>query len=84
MQKVNSVEEYIEVHDNWSEALAILRHIIVSTELEETLKWSAPVYTLNGKNVMGLGAFKHHFGIWFFNGVLFKRRAKFIGQCTGR
>jgi len=72
MQKVNSVEEYIEVHDNWSEALALLRNIMVSTELEETLKWNAPVYTINGKNVAGLGAFKNYFGIWFFNGVFLK------------
>ncbi|MGM5470067.1 YdeI/OmpD-associated family protein [Flavobacteriaceae bacterium LMO-SS05] len=72
MKKVNSVEEYIEVHSHFGEALALLRQIINSTELEETLKWNAPVYALNGKNVLGLGAFKHHFGIWFFNGVFLK------------
>ena len=72
MKKVNSVEEYIEVHSHFGKELSILRQIINSTELEETLKWSAPVYTLNGKNVLGLGAFKNHFGIWFFNGVFLK------------
>ncbi len=72
MKKVNSVEEYIEVHSHFSDALTLLRQIINSTELEETLKWSAPVYTLNNKNVLGLGAFKNHFGIWFFNGVFLK------------
>ena len=69
MGKVNSVEEYIEVNSHFGEALTLLRQIINSTELEETLKWNAPVYTLNGKNVLGLGAFKNHFGIWFFNGI---------------
>jgi uncharacterized protein YdeI (YjbR/CyaY-like superfamily) len=72
MKKVNSVEEYIEVNSHFGEALMLLRQIINSTELEETLKWSTPVYTLNGKNVLGLGAFKNHFGIWFFNGVFLK------------
>jgi uncharacterized protein YdeI (YjbR/CyaY-like superfamily) len=72
MKKANSVDEYLEVNSNFSEALSLLRKIISSTELEETLKWSAPVYTLNGKNVLGLGAFKNHFGIWFFNGVFLK------------
>ena len=72
MKKVNSVEEYIETHDNFSEELTFLRDIINSTEMEETLKWSAPVYTINDKNVVGLGAFKNHFGIWFFNGVFLK------------
>jgi len=72
MKKVNSVEEYIESHEQWEKALTILRTIINSTEMEETLKWSSPVYTINGKNVLGLGAFKHHFGLWFFNGVFLK------------
>ncbi|WP_248723461.1 YdeI family protein [Seonamhaeicola sp. ML3] len=69
MKKVNSIEEYIETHEKWSQALSLLRDIIKSTELKETIKWSIPTYTLNGKNVCGIGAFKEHFGIWFFNGV---------------
>jgi len=44
----------------------------------ETVKWSAPVYTVNGKNVLGLGAFKKHFGIWFFNGVFMKDEHKLL------
>ncbi len=72
MKKIYSVEEYIEEHKNYSEALIRLRNIINSTEVEETVKWSAPVYMVNGKNVLGLGAFKNHFGIRFFNGVFLK------------
>ena len=72
MKKVTSVEEYIETHEKWSDALSTLRNIINNTELNEAIKWSAPVYDLNGKNVVGLGAFKNHFGIWFFNGVFLK------------
>lgn len=72
MKKTHSIEEYIEENAQFAKALEILRSIVLSTELEETIKWSAPVYTLNGKNVLGLGAFKHHFCIWFFNGVFLK------------
>jgi uncharacterized protein YdeI (YjbR/CyaY-like superfamily) len=72
MKKVSSVEEYIEEHTRFAEALTLLRGIINSTELEESIKWNAPIYALDGKNVIGLGAFKHHFGIWFFNGVFLK------------
>ncbi|GAA3614517.1 YdeI/OmpD-associated family protein [Flavivirga amylovorans] len=72
MKKIYSVEEYIEEHAHFSEALIMLRDIINTTECIETIKWSAPVYTINGKNVLGLGAFKNHFGIWFFNGVFLK------------
>ncbi len=52
MVKVSSVEEFIEVNSRWTEALTMLRNIISSTEVEETIKWSAPVYTVNGKNVI--------------------------------
>lgn len=72
MKKVHSVEEYIEENAHFSEALELLRSIILKTELEETIKWSFPVYTLNNKNVLSLGAFKNHFGIWFFNGIFLK------------
>jgi len=72
VKKINSVEEYIERHEKWTDALILLRSILNTTELKETLKWSAPVYTMDGKNVVGLGAFKNHFGLWFFNGVFLK------------
>ncbi|MGS2727086.1 YdeI/OmpD-associated family protein [Psychroserpens sp. BH13MA-6] len=72
MKKVSTVEGYIANHEHFSEALYKLRDIINSTELQESIKWNAPVYSLEGKNVIGLGAFKQHFGIWFFNGVFLK------------
>ena len=80
MKKVYSVEEYIEVNSHFSEELTLLRNIINATELTETLKWSAPVYSLDGKNVVGLGAFKKHFGIWFFNGVFLKDEKNLLEQ----
>lgn len=78
MKKNNSVEEYIEEHAQFSDALTLLRNIITSTELEESVKWNAPIYALDGKNIVGLGAFKHHFGIWFFNGVFLKDEKKLL------
>lgn len=72
MKKVHSVEEYLESNPHFAEELAILRKIINSTELEETVKWSMPTYCLNGKNVLGLGAFKNHFCLWFHQGVFLK------------
>ncbi|MCK7591620.1 DUF1801 domain-containing protein [Subsaxibacter sp. CAU 1640] len=80
MKKVSSVEEYIEVNSHFGEELTLLRDIINSTELIENLKWSAPVYSLDGKNVVGLGAFKNHFGIWFFNGVFLKDEQNLLEQ----
>ncbi len=31
-----------------------------------------PTYTINNKNIAGIGAFKSHCGIWFFQGTLLK------------
>ncbi|WP_066224898.1 YdeI/OmpD-associated family protein [Formosa haliotis] len=80
MKKFDSVDAYIEGHDTWTKALTVLRDIFLSTELEEAFKWSAPVYMVDGKNVIGLGAFKHHFGIWFFNGVFLKDEQNLLEQ----
>lgn len=78
MEKIHSVEEYIERNEKYGEALSLLRDIITSTELEETIKWSIPTYTINNKNVLGIGAFKNHFGLWFFQGVFLKDEEKVL------
>jgi uncharacterized protein YdeI (YjbR/CyaY-like superfamily) len=69
---MDKVAAYIEKHSKWSSELRLLRKLLLETELEEQIKWGAPVYSLNGKNVVGLGAFKNHYGIWFFQGVFLK------------
>jgi uncharacterized protein YdeI (YjbR/CyaY-like superfamily) len=58
--------------NSWSEELDFLKSIIAKTELVETTKWGGTVFTLNGKNVLGIGGFKNYFTIWFFNGVFLK------------
>ncbi|WP_221257933.1 YdeI/OmpD-associated family protein [Flavobacterium okayamense] len=58
--------------NQWSEELDLLHSIIKKTSLVEMTKWGGPVYTYNGKNVVGIGGFKSYFGIWFFNGVFLK------------
>ncbi|NNK87655.1 MAG: hypothetical protein HKO90_05185 [Flavobacteriaceae bacterium] len=78
MKKISSVEEYIEKHEKYTKALTVLRDIMLGTEMQETIKWSIPTYTVNGKNVCGIGAFRNHFGIWFFNGVFLKDEYKLL------
>jgi len=78
MKKYTSVEEYIEEGSKWTKELRELRRILLKTEFEETLKWSIPTYTINGKNVAGIAGFKNHFGIWFFNGVFLKDEEKVL------
>ncbi len=47
IKKITSVEDYIEANPKWSDALILLRELICSTELVETVKWSIPIYTIN-------------------------------------
>jgi uncharacterized protein YdeI (YjbR/CyaY-like superfamily) len=70
MKKDETPDAYFTAASEWKAELAELRAILRSTELEETIKWGGPVYTLAGKNVVGLGGFKSYFGLWFFQGAL--------------
>jgi uncharacterized protein YdeI (YjbR/CyaY-like superfamily) len=72
MEKTASVDGYIAKNPQWESELKLLRTIFLETGLEETIKWGAPVYTLRGKNIAGLAAFKNYTSIWFFNGALLK------------
>jgi len=65
-----TVDEFISKSQKWEQELTHLRNLISQTELEETIKWGQPTYTIKNKNVLAIGAFKDHFGIWFFNGAL--------------
>jgi len=78
MQKSTTVDEYILNSGAGKELLLVLRDILKNTELEETVKWGAPCYTINGKNVIGLGAFKSYTGMWFFQGALLKDTEKVL------
>jgi uncharacterized protein YdeI (YjbR/CyaY-like superfamily) len=64
--------------NEWAEELDLLQSIIAKTELVETIKWGAPTYTINGKNVVGIGGFKNFFTIWFYQGVFLEDKAKVL------
>ncbi len=78
MKSYKTVDEYILTVQNGKEILIVLRELIKKTELLETIKWGAPVYTINGKNVIGMASFKSYVGLWFFQGTLLKDKAKVL------
>lgn len=78
MKPTRNIEEYIAKHQNWRAELQQLRKIVLSTGLEESIKWAAPCYSLAGKNVVGIGAFKSYFGLWFFQGALLEDDGGFL------
>ena len=76
MKFAKSIEAFFAMHPNWEKELLLLREILCSGDVEETLKWGMPTYTVNKKNVAGMGAFKSYVGIWFHQGVFLKDEAK--------
>ena len=72
------IEAYFEKHTEWKKELLELRAILLSSELVEQFKWGSPVYTIENKNIVGIGAFKSYFGLWFFQGALLKDHAKVL------
>ena len=70
MKRYETVDAYIEHAENWRDELIQLRQILNATALQEEVKWGAPCYTFNGKNLVGMGAFKSYLALWFFQGAL--------------
>ncbi len=71
-----TVDDYIAQADRWRDEIARLRAILLDVGLDETVKWGSPCYTLDGRNVVGIGAFKSCFGLWFVQGALLADPAK--------
>jgi uncharacterized protein YdeI (YjbR/CyaY-like superfamily) len=78
MKRYKTVDAYLKGAGRWKTELERLRSILQSTELEETVKWGGPVYTFDGKNVVGIGGFKSYFGLWFFRGALLTDQKKML------
>ena len=73
MAKVETVEDYLDLHPKWKNELIVLRNLINTYPFNEGLKWSRPVY-----DILGIGAFKDHYGIWFFNGGLHEKHTQLL------
>ena len=52
----------------WTVELQLLRRLILSCKLKETVKWGQACYTEQGKNVVLLHGFKSYCALLFFNG----------------
>lgn len=60
-----------KVH-TWSNELKALRNILLNCGFNEEYKWSQPCYTVDGKNILILSAFKNYCSLNFFKGSLLK------------
>ena len=66
--------------NSWREELETLRQIVLECGLTEEIKWGVPCYTLDGKNVLIVSAFKEYASLSFFKGVLLKDPHKILSQ----
>lgn len=64
------VDSYFETARAWRDELAALRCFALDSGIMEELKWRQPCYTLDGKNVLIIGAFKDYCALMFFKGAL--------------
>lgn len=75
MASEKTVDSYLAKHTDWQQELNTLRKLVNEHKMKETIKWGAPVYESEGKNIVGLSAFKAYVGLWFFQGALLKDKA---------
>ncbi|MBJ6111860.1 DUF1801 domain-containing protein [Hymenobacter sp. BT523] len=67
-----AVDFYFSNNHKWLEELAHLRAVVLATGLTEELKWGVPCYTLQGRNVCIIHAFKEYCAVLFLKGALLK------------
>ena len=67
-----TVDQFIQNAKQWKTEMVLLRSILLSCKLVESIKWGQPCYTINDKNIVIIAAFKTHIDLGFFNGVLLK------------
>jgi len=75
MKMAKSIDEFFSTTRE-PEALHLLQELALSTGLIEKLKWGIPTFTSDGKNIVGIAAFKSYIGLWFYQGVFLKDKKK--------
>ena len=81
MPEKKTVDSYLTQHENWKDALQLSRALLLQEAFEETIKWGFPVYTIKGKNVVGLRI--KAYGYFVFQGALLKDPTA-ARECSGR
>ena len=72
MKTYKTADDFFMNVEEFNDELRILREILLKSGLKETVKWGHPNYEFESKNIVGIGAFKSYFGLWFHQGALLK------------
>jgi uncharacterized protein YdeI (YjbR/CyaY-like superfamily) len=76
------VDQFINKLSKWQLELERLRSILLDTPLTEEVKWNVPIYTYEGKNIVGINGMKEYASLAFFKGSLLKDTAGVLIQAT--
>ncbi len=76
------VDEYLGKAKKWQDELVKLREIVVDCQLVEEFKWKVPCYTINGKNIVLIHAFKEYCALLFIKGSLLNDSKNILFQQT--
>ncbi len=66
----HKVDKFLSSVDKWQDELEALQMIILDCGLTEELKWGAPIYTWQGRNILGINGRKEFCSLGFFKGAL--------------
>jgi len=76
------VDLFLSKLTKWQLELERLRLILLDSPLTEEVKWSVPIYTFEGKNVVGINGMKEYVSISFFKGSLLQDKAGILLQAS--
>ncbi len=66
--------------DRWEAEIGEMRRVLAGMAMKEERKWGSPTYTVGGKNIVIIQAFKEYFALGFFQGALLKDPKKVLVQ----
>ncbi len=67
---------------DWAKEFRKLKTVALACRLTEESKWGWPAYTLDGRNIVLIHAFKDYCALLFFKGVLLKDDRRVLIQQT--
>jgi uncharacterized protein YdeI (YjbR/CyaY-like superfamily) len=66
--------------ERWQAEIAEMRRVLAGLAMKEERKWGSPTYTVGGRNIVIIQAFKEYFALGFFQGALLKDPKKVLVQ----
>src|SRR3954452_2593215 len=66
--------------ERWQAEIAEMRRAVAGLSINGESKWGSPTYTVGGRNIVIIQAFKEYFALGFFQGALLKDPKKVLVQ----